>query len=126
MLLILNLLMVQSLLLVPLGGGSVLNWGLWKHYSPATSSMVTIGVFFGQMILTQAWPKWLRVALFTVFVGAATSLGPWLQRTFEDFGAAAFSREFYWQSAAALDLRRFYLLVGTVAVITLLRSSRFR
>ncbi|MBX3016463.1 MAG: hypothetical protein KF767_01135 [Bdellovibrionaceae bacterium] len=125
MLLLLNLAIVQAAFLNPFGSGD-LNWNLWKHYSPATSSLVLCGVFLGQMILTQAWPKAVRVLLFTAFVTAMAALGPWVQRAFDVRGSGAASVAFFQQTIEAVGSNRFWMLVAGIAVMTFLRSLRFR
>lgn len=125
MLLILNLAIVQAALLMPFGGGD-LHWSLWRHYSPATSSLALSGVFLGQMILTQAWPKALRILLFTAFVTGMTAIGPWLQRAFDHRGAGAASVAFYQATIEAVGPNRFWMMLAGIAAITFLRSLRFR
>lgn len=126
MLLILTLVWVQAILLAPLDGGGALTWQLWRHYSPAISSMTLLGVFLGQIFLTLALPKTARVNLFAVVTAFLTGAGLWLQRSYEVQDHAVFSIGFVQNIIAEFGQTRFLLLVGGIFILTFARSLRLR
>lgn len=120
-----NLILVQIVLLAPLAGGP-LHWDLWKHYSPAVSSMTVMGVFLGQMMLTQAWSKAVRIVMFAASCTFLVAIGPWLQRAYEAQNSSVFSKIFFETVIADFGQTRYLCLVAGIFVVTLVRSLSFK
>lgn len=132
MLLLLNLIVVQLVLLAPLGarglnidGSETTGLEMLKHYSPSVTFMVFVAVYFGQMILTLNAPRFLKITVYAAWVGALSVLGIWLQRGYES-GQTAFAMTSEFFKASVLDFGelRLILLVACLFAVNLIYCLR--
>lgn len=133
MLILLNLLVVQIVLLLPLAGGSLWvtdswAWDVWGLYFPMVSSGALVGTVFGQRIFSMRFSKATQILLFAAVVALLTGLGVWGHHAFQ---SQSLANSLNWGYLQAIEqsfgpLRLGLLLASTFSVSLLWAIWTFR